>query len=348
MKAIILTPLLTCLIQLAYSQIGFPINVDFTVAGNPYSQTVVNCRPGISYQFISEAGPVCSRNSYRWTFFGSNIQVSDPASPNPTVIFPTSSRDMFYSVRLTVDATSSSPSEICRGAGEKMKTNYIFVPGTSSNKNSKSDSVALAHNFAGVVNSGSLFEGGWASSNLSRTSVISTTPDRKKLFFLTNTMLVDASILEFEVTADGVKIPTTFFESGSVAIYAGKLDIRQINDGQNIRGNWKLLQHVDVPSSIIPWAAYPSLNKEVLVANFASAQDFVLHVNNTTGCVNVSCSVIVDGNLIKDQAGNTAVFIPGSSVIGLGKNVRVKALGTCAPVSSTPVTGTMEIITNQQ
>lgn len=343
MKTLFFSLLLSTVVHFGYSQIGFPININFTISGVAYSQTAVSCKPGVSYQFVSEASPVCSLNSYRWTFFGSNISVSDPTAPAPTVIFPALSRDMLYSIRVTVEATNSSPNEICWGAGEKMKTNYIFVPKSGSGKAGAGDSLVVSDNMVSILNSVSLFEGGWSSTNGSRTSVISTTADKKRLFFLTNTMLVDPSILEFEVTADGVKIPTTFFESGSVVIYAGKLDIRQVNDGQNIRGNWKLLQQPEIASTIIPWAAYPSLNKEVLVANLGTAQDFVLHVNNTTGCVNVSCNVFIDGNVVKDQAGNPAPFIPGSSFIGFGKNVKLKAQGTCSPVSSIPVTGTMEL-----
>lgn len=349
MKKIILAALLLTLLQKSYGQIGFPINVDFTVSGLPYWQPTATCMPGVAYQFTGEAAPVCSRNFYQWTFFGSNIRISDPSARNPTVIFPASIHDMVYSVKLTVDAINSSPNEICRGAGEKMKTNYVFVPKVSTLYSGQENKTDSAHNFSydmeivsDPFNTGSLFQGGWSTNNSSKVSVISAVPE-KRLFFISNIMFADQKVLEFDVYADGVKVPVSFFESGSVAVQAGKIEIRQLSEGQNIKGSWKLLQESDVPATQIPWASYPSLNKEVLITNLSTAQNFVFEIGSTTGCSNVSCNVFIDGNVVKEQTGTPAVFVPGSSFIGFGKRVTVKAQGTCVNPTSTPITGSLRL-----
>jgi hypothetical protein len=349
MKNTILLTACMVMLKLSYAQVGFPITVDFTTAGAPFSQKKIRCSPGVEYQFKSEAAPVCSKTSYSWTFFGSNIRISDRTAQNPTVTFPAISRDMIYSVRLTVDATSSSVNEICRGAGERMKADYVFVPKASNSSATMeaSDTVhvkSVSHDqyIRRSILSPFLFEGGWASNNNSKTSVISIAAE-KKLFFISNTMLVDPNVLSFELYADGTRIVTNFFESGAVAIYAGRLDVKQVADGQNIKGYWKFLQEPDLAFSKIPWAAYPHLNKEALIANFGGLQEFVFEVNQTSGCANVFCHVFVDGNIVKDQEGNIATFLAGSSFTGSGKQVKVKVQGSCSNPTSTPVTGSLKL-----
>lgn len=187
------------------------------------------------------------------------------------------------------------------------------------------------------------YSGGWKiGENTTYTRITATSNLEVKKYLIWNTILVDNNTLEFDVIADGVILPAKMFEGGYAIVEAKEIFIRQATPGQFILGAWKIIQNGSTGFFRTQWAGYPSINKDILVTDLKTEQEFVLSINRSTvDCQNTSFSVYIDGNAVKDSNNNTLIFYAGSSIIGKGKKVVIRVNGTCG--NSTPVTGDIKL-----
>lgn len=172
--------------------------------------------------------------------------------------------------------------------------------------------------------------GGWSTSGPgSYTRITATNNLDQKVYSIQNTTLVDDAILEFEIIADGVTIPTKMYEGGVVAVEGKSIFIRQTRPGRLIKGTWKTIQQPETTAIVIPWVGYPSLNKEILVCNLKTEQEFIIEIHGSLDCNDATFQVFIDNIPVKDSSNNTLTFWNGSSLIGKGKSVVVKVNGSC-------------------
>lgn len=172
--------------------------------------------------------------------------------------------------------------------------------------------------------------GGWSTSGPgSFTRITATNNLDPKVYSIQNTIMMDEAILEFEIVADGLTIPAKLYEGGCVAVEGKNIFIRQTKPGRMIKGGWKIIQQPEIGAIVIPWVGYPSLNKEILVANLKTEQEFIIEVHEVFDCSDATFQVIIDNIPIKDNNNNILTFWSGSSLIGKGKTVVVKVNGSC-------------------
>jgi hypothetical protein len=174
--------------------------------------------------------------------------------------------------------------------------------------------------------------GGWTTANTSRYTVINSGPTTTNRVYRIDCIGIanDADIYQAEVIVDGVKVPNVLVEGSFVIVEGKQIAIRQVGNGAKVRGTWKVIQQADVATEKNPWSGYPTLNKDMQVMSLKREQEFVLSINlSSTGCTGTSMIVYIDGNAVKDSAGNPIVFAEGSSINGKGKDVSIRVSGTC-------------------
>jgi hypothetical protein len=188
------------------------------------------------------------------------------------------------------------------------------------------------------------FAGGWNTATANRFTRITVSPGLvQQVYRLDCTMMGDSDIMQFNVIADGVLIPVSFYEGSTVLVEAKDIAIQQVTPGTFIGGSWKLVQKPAITSVSIPWAGYPKLNKDILVASLKTEQEFVLSINqSSSNCTATSMTVLIDGIVVKDNANQPLVFAPGSSIYGKGKVVTLRPIGNCAG-NTNPVYGSLKL-----
>jgi hypothetical protein len=188
------------------------------------------------------------------------------------------------------------------------------------------------------------FIGGWNTTTANRFTRITVSPNLvQQVYRLECTMMSDADIMQFNVIADGVLIPVSFYEGSVVLVEAKDIALQQVTPGAFISGNWKPVQKPAIASVSIPWAGYPKLNKDILVASLKTEQEFVLSINSTSSnCTATSMTVFVDGVVVKDNANQPLIFAPGSSIYGRGKVITLRPAGNCTG-NTNPVYGSLKL-----
>lgn len=184
--------------------------------------------------------------------------------------------------------------------------------------------------------------GGWSTSGPgSYTRITATHNLDQKVYSIQNTIHMDDAILEFDIIADGVTIPTKMFEGGFVAVEAKSIFIRQTKPGKQIKGSWKTIQQPETAATVIPWMGYASLNKDILVASLKTEQEFIIEIHGSLDCNDAAFQVFIDNVPVKDGSNNTLTFWNGSSLIGKGKLVVVRVSGSCT--GAKPITGYLKL-----
>ncbi len=188
------------------------------------------------------------------------------------------------------------------------------------------------------------FIGGWNTSTTNRFTRITVSPNLvQQVYRLECTMMSDTDIIQFNVIADGVVLPVSFYEASVVLVEAKDIAIQQVTPGAFVSGNWRLVQKPAVTAVSIPWAGYARLNREILVASLKTEQEFVLSINaSSSNCTATTMTVFVDGVLVKDNAGQPLIFAPGSSIYGRGKLITLRPAGNCTG-NTNPVYGSLKL-----
>jgi hypothetical protein len=188
------------------------------------------------------------------------------------------------------------------------------------------------------------FIGGWNTSTANRFTRITVSPNLvQQVYRLECSMASDTDIVQFNIFADGVVIPVSFFEASVVLVEAKDIAIQQVTPGAFFSGNWKLVQKPAIASVSIPWAGYAKLNKDILVASLKTEQEFVLSLNATSSnCTATSMTVFIDGVVVKDNANQPLIFAPGSSIYGRGKLITLRPMGNCTG-NTNPVYGNLKL-----
>jgi hypothetical protein len=188
------------------------------------------------------------------------------------------------------------------------------------------------------------FIGGWNTATANRFTRITVSPNLvQQVYRLECTMMSDTDIVQFNVIADGVLQPVSFYEGSVVLIEAKDIALQQVTPGAFFSGNWKLVQKPAIAAVSIPWAGYAKLNKDILVASLKTEQEFVLSLNQTSSnCTATSMTVFIDGVVVKDNANLPLVFAPGSSIYGRGKLITLRPTGNCIG-NTNPVYGSLKL-----
>ncbi len=172
--------------------------------------------------------------------------------------------------------------------------------------------------------------GGWSTTGPgSYTRITATNNLDQKVYSIQNTIMMDTDIIEFEIIADGVIIPAKMYEGGFVAVEGKSIFIRQTKPGRMIKGSWKTIQQSETQATVITWTGYPSLNKDILVANLKTEQEFIIEIHGSIDCNDATFQVFIDNVPVKDNNNNTLTFWNGSSLLGKGKSVVVRVNGSC-------------------
>lgn len=178
-----------------------------------------------------------------------------------------------------------------------------------------------------------LLSGGWTTSNALKTTLITATSTATPRVYRIDCQGIvnDGETFQVQIIVDGTALPNYLVEGSYVVVEGRNIVLKQISTGvTKVRGTWKVIQRPEISIEKLLWTAYPPLNREQLVTSFITAQEFVVSINLTTiGCSNSSMTVYIDGNAVKDAAGNVVIFSEGSSVYGSGKSVSIKVTGTC-------------------
>lgn len=195
----------------------------------------------------------------------------------------------------------------------------------------------------GITHAQTLSAGGWRTSTGNPfTKITANNNLGVKVYRIECTNMVDATILQFKITVDGVDLLATFQEGSSVVVEGATIAIQQLTPGTMVKGTWAIIQQTDIPASTIPWNYFPSLTTDLLVASLKVDQEFLLSINySSASCSNTSFIVFIDGQAVKDASGNTLKFLEGSTVYGKGKSVVIRASGTCTGNNS--VNGDLKI-----
>jgi archaellum component FlaF (FlaF/FlaG flagellin family) len=188
------------------------------------------------------------------------------------------------------------------------------------------------------------FTGFWTTATSNRFTRITASPGlTQQVYRLESIMQSDANILQFNIIADGVVLPVSFYEGSVVLVEAKEIAIQQVTPGVVFAGTWKVVQKVPVAPITTTWAGYAQLNRDILIASFKTEQEFVLSVNGTsTNCTNTAMTVFIDGVVVKDNNNQPLIFAPGSSIYGKGKVITLRPSGTCTG-NTNPVYGTLKI-----
>lgn len=189
-----------------------------------------------------------------------------------------------------------------------------------------------------------LLTGGWSTSNSNRfTRITGTSNLDSKVYRIDCTMMVDTSVLQFNIIVDGITIPASFFEGSYVVVEGKNIAIQQANPGKMVKGTWKVIQVPEIPPVSVQWAGYPKINKDILIAALKTEQEFVVSINYTSlNCSNTTMTVYIDGTPVKDNNNNILTFWEGSSIYGKGKNIVIRVAGSCAG-NNDPVYGDLKL-----
>jgi hypothetical protein len=180
-----------------------------------------------------------------------------------------------------------------------------------------------------------LYSGGWVTPNTSKLTTITGSNNLpQRIYRIECTLFQDADVLQFNIIVDGTTIPATFFEGNYVIVEGKKIVIQQLNAGKCAKGSWKVIQQPEVLAEKTTWSGYPQIQKDILIASLKTEQEFVISLNSTsTDCQNTSMSIFIDSvPVTATGAGgsSTSTFAGGSSIVGFGKLVTARVVGTCA------------------
>lgn len=176
-----------------------------------------------------------------------------------------------------------------------------------------------------------LYKGGWKVSDSQTFTRITAQPlDSARIFRLSNIEIVDGNVAQFRVNADGTSQIIVVEEGGSVFVEAQSVSVTQRRSGTYAQGIWEIVND-STPHTSLSWKFFPQTNSRITVASFKQDRTFVVSLNSSTiGCSNGTMVVFVDGEPVKDDRGRTLNLLAGSSIIGTGKVVEIKASGTCS------------------
>ncbi len=153
--------------------------------------------------------------------------------------------------------------------------------------------------------------------------------------------------MQFNIIVDGVTIPATFFEGSYVIVEGKNIVIQQLNAGKFFKGTRKVIQQPELAAEKILWNGFPQIQKDILIASFKTDQEFVISLNlMSTNCQNTSMSIWVDSVPVQAKGAcgsSTATFSEGSSIIGLGKLITARVVGTCSS-PTTSINGDFKVI----
>lgn len=181
-----------------------------------------------------------------------------------------------------------------------------------------------------------LLVGGWTTSNAVKATVINTPAIQTSRIYRIDcsTTPTDGNINQVEIIVDGVSLPYYLVEGSFIMVEGKNIAIKQIGNAPIVKGTWKVIQQAEITPEKINWNGYPALNREMLVADFKTEQEFVLTINLiSTGCTTTAMIVYVDGNPVMDSNGAPLSFSQGSSINGKGKRIHIRVSGTCGSAS---------------
>jgi hypothetical protein len=202
--------------------------------------------------------------------------------------------------------------------------------------------VLLLPSAQSVFSQSHFYYGSWNTSNPNKTAIINASSNSNNQVYRigASTQLDDGVIDEYELYVDGQKINTRFIEKGGVIVEGKRIEIRQIGNSPISKGYWEVIQKPKINRITNTWSASPTLNTEVLVAEFKTAQEFNFALNNVSlGCSQELVEVFVDGVAIKDASGRVVQFGPDTNFTGKGKKITIKTYGICG--NNSLVTGSI-------
>lgn len=181
-----------------------------------------------------------------------------------------------------------------------------------------------------------LYKGAWSTVNPNKTTIICNSAVSSRIYRITNgTMSADNAFDDYTIIVDGIELPRRFMEGGGVVVEGKRVELRQNGVSTVSIGVWEIIQKQAVEAIASTWAAKPELNKELLVADLKTAQEFQFSVNSESiGCKQNFIEVAVDGNTVKDNDGRPVNFAASSSFLGEGKRITIKVSGQCSANNS--------------
>ncbi|WP_428151311.1 hypothetical protein [Brevundimonas sp.] len=134
---------------------------------------------------------------------------------------------------------------------------------------------------------------------------------------------------EWQIVSErGVTVSVSPAQWGTIAIDGRSLEVQRIGDGYTY-GKWSV-PGADIPNGFTTyqWAAYPG--RTSVIADFATPRVMVIGMEKADCGQNVRFKITVDGLPLKNSNNADILFSVPSTVLTIGKTVKVNVTGTCA------------------
>lgn len=202
--------------------------------------------------------------------------------------------------------------------------------------------LSITH-FGIIGQTATMSTGGWRTSTENpKTRITATNNLSSKIYRINCITLVDATILQFRIIVDGTPIQPTFQEGSFVVVEGKEIFIEQTTPGAMIIGTWTIVQESERAALTLPWNYYTSLTNDLLIASLKVEQEFLLSINSTSiNCTGTSFTIFIDGQAVKDANNNIMKFLEGSTIYGKGKNILIRASGSCT--LNSPIVGDLKL-----